>query len=394
MDERLAAPVRAARRRTGGPPQARRLAAIIVKEFIQLARDRRTLAMALLMPVIQLLLFGYAITTDVENLPTMVLDQSRSRESREIIQGFINSRYYDVRAYARSLDEVQAAIDRGDVRVALVLPSDLARRLQAGHQAQVQVLVDASDPIIARSALTTAEAIGQRVSLQIVARRLPGAVQTLDLPLDVRTRAWYNPDLRSVNFMVPGLLAVVLQMLTMMLTALAIVRERELGTLELLVATPIKKSELMLGKILPYVALGYGDITLALLIAAFWFKVPVRGSLILLYLIALVFYLASLGQGIMISTISRTQRQAMQASFFAFLPTILLSGFMFPREGMPVVIQWIGYALPLTHFLIIVRGIILKGVGLAMLYHAVIPLALLGVFFFVVSVVRFQKRLE
>jgi ABC-2 type transport system permease protein len=394
MGERVAAPAQPARRPAGGPPQARRLTAIVVKEFIQLVRDRRTLAMALLMPVIQLLLFGYAITTDVENLPTIVLDQSRSRESRELIRSFINSRYYDVRAYARTLDEVQLAIDRGAARVALVFPSDLARRLQAGQQAYIQVLIDASDPLIARSALMTAEGIGQRVSLQIVARRLPGAVQTLDLPLDVRTRAWYNPDLRSVNFMVPGLLAVILQMLTMMLTALAIVRERELGTLELLVATPIKKSELMFGKILPYVALGYGDITLALLIAAFWFRVPIQGSLTLLYLIALVFYLASLGQGIMISTISRTQRQAMQASFFAFLPTILLSGFMFPREGMPVVIQWIGYALPLTHFLIIVRGIILKGIGLAMLYHAVVPLAALGALFFVVSVVRFQKRLE
>ncbi|MDR7420252.1 MAG: ABC transporter permease [Armatimonadota bacterium] len=394
MRDFITTPFRAAQRRTGGPPQARRLAAIIVKEFIQLVRDRRTLAMALLMPVIQLLLFGYAITTDVEHLPTIVLDQSRSRESRELIQRFTNSRYYDVRAYAASLDEVQRAIDRGDARVAIVLPSDLAGKIQAGRQAQVQVLVDASDPIIARSALTTAEALGQRLSLQIVAGRLPGGSQAFALPLDVRTRAWYNPDLRSVNFMVPGLLAVVLQMLTMMLTAVAIVRERELGTLEMLVATPIKKSELMLGKILPYVVLGYGDITLALLIAAYWFQVPVRGSLVLLYLIALVFYLASLGQGVMISTISRTQRQAMQASFFAFLPTILLSGFMFPREGMPVVIQWIGYAIPLTHFLIIVRGIILKGIGLAMLYQQIIPLALLGLFFFVVSVLRFQKRLE
>jgi ABC-2 type transport system permease protein len=378
----------------GGALRARRLGAIIAKEFIQLVRDRRTLAMALLMPVIQLLLFGYAITTDVEHLPTIVLDQSRSQESRQLIQRFVNSRYFHVGAYARTLDEVERAIDRGEARVAIVLPADLARRLAAGRGAQVQVLVDASDPLIARSALATAESLGQLASLEIVARRLPGADRTLELPLEVRTRAWYNPDLRSVNFMVPGLLAVVLQMLTTMLTALAIVRERELGTLELLVATPIKKSELMLGKILPYVVLGYGDITLALLIAAFWFNVPIRGSLALLYLLALVFYLASLGQGVMISTISRTQRQALQASLFTFLPTILLSGFMFPRDGMPTVIQWIGYVLPLTHFLIIVRGIILKGIGLAMLYQQVIPLAVLGALFFVVSVLRFQKRLE
>jgi ABC-2 type transport system permease protein len=197
-----------------------------------------------------------------------------------------------------------------------------------------------------------------------------------------------------VNFMVPGLLAVILQMLTMILTAVAIVRERELGTLELLVATPIRKSELMLGKILPYVVIGYADITLALLIAVLWFKVPVRGSLALLYGLALIFYMTSLGQGVLISTVSRTQRQAMQGAFFAFLPTILLSGFMFPREGMPVVIQWIGYAIPLTHFLTIVRGIILKGVGLPMLWPQVIPLTVLGGLFFVASVIRFQKRLE
>src|SRR3989304_3396647 len=226
-------------------------------------------------------------------------------------------------------------------------------------------------------------------------RRPPGSGPPNDeLPLEIRPRAWYNPDLRSVNFMVPGLLAVVLQMLTMMLTAVAIVRERELGTLEQLVATPIRKTELMLGKILPYVTLGYVDITLALLIAAYWFRVPIRGSLVLLYALALIFYLATLGQGILISTVSRTQRQAMQGSFFLFLPTILLSGFMFPREGMPLVIQWIGYALPLTYFLVIVRGIILKGIGFMELSNQIVPLAILGLIFFTVSVLRFQKRLE
>jgi ABC-2 type transport system permease protein len=243
--------------------------------------------------------------------------------------------------------------------------------------------------------LATAEAVGQVTSLEIVSRRLSrSGVAGSGLPLEVRSRAWYNPDLRSVNFMVPGLLAVILSMLTLMLTAMAIVRERELGTLEQLVATPIRKSELMLGKILPYVVLGYADITLALVIGAYWFKVPIRGSLLLLYGLALVFYVATLGQGILISTVSRTQRQAMQASFFAFLPTILLSGFMFPREGMPLVIQWIGYAIPLTYFLIIVRGIILKGIGFFELMNQIVPLAILGLFFFTLSVFRFQKRLE
>lgn len=380
----------------GGQPAGthlRRLSAIIIKEFIQVIRDRRTLAMAMLMPVVQLLLFGYAITTDVQHLPTVVLDQSRSRESRALIERFVNSGYFDVTRHASDPNSVQDAIDRGTARVGIVIPPDFARALQAGRVARVQVIVDASDPIVARSALSAAEGIGQVASLEIIGRMLPRG-SAVEPPVDVRTRAWYNPDLRNVNFMVPGLLAVVLQMLTMMLTAVSIVRERELGTLELLVATPIRKSELMLGKILPYVVLGYVDITLALLLAAYWFKVPIHGSLALLYGLALVFYMTSLGQGILISTVSRNQRQAMQAAFFAFLPAILLSGFMFPREGMPVVIQWVGYAIPLTYFLVIVRGIILKGIGLEMLSSQIIPLALLGAVFFAVSVVRFQKRLE
>ncbi len=372
----------------------RRLSAIIIKEFIQVVRDRRTLAMALLMPVIQLLLFGYAITTDVQNLPTIVLDQSRTRESRALLERFQNSRYFNLRWTAPDLKTVERAIDDGSARVGIVVGRGFAADLQAGRPARVQVLVDASDPIVARSALAAAEGVGQVASLEIVGRRLAGGTGRFEMPVDVRTRAWYNPDLRSVNFMVPGLLAVVLQVLTMMLTAVAIVRERELGTLELLVATPIRKSELMLGKILPYLALGYVDITLALLAAAYWFQVPIRGSVALLYGLTLVFYMATLGQGVLISTVSRTQRQAMQASFFAILPTLLLSGFMFPREGMPVVIQWIGYALPLTYFLVIVRGIILKGIGITMLYNQILPLTVLGAIFFAVSVIRFQKRLE
>jgi ABC-2 type transport system permease protein len=381
-------------RRTGpASSRIRRLSAIIIKEFIQVVRDRRTLAMALMMPVIMLLLFGYAITTDVQHLPTVVLDQSRSAESRALVQRFVNSRYFDIRAMVADPDALQYAIDRGTARVGIVIPPDFARSLQAGRPTQVQVILDASDPLVASSAQAAAAGVGQTVNVEIMSAKLLGGSRDLELPLDLRVRAWYNPDLRSANFMVPGLLAVVLGILTMMLTSMAIARERELGTLELLVATPIRKSELMLGKILPYVALGYADITLALLLAAFWFRVPIRGSLALLYGLALVFYVAALGQGVLISTVSRTQRQAMQASFFTILPTILLSGFMFPREGMPVVIQWIGYAIPLTYFLVIVRGIILKGVGVAMLYHQIIPLAALGTFFFVISVARFQKRL-
>lgn len=370
----------------------RRLSAIIIKEFIQLVRDRRTLMMALLLPVMQLFLFGYAIATDIERLPTAVVDHSRTQESRALLDRFAASRYFLLRYRTDSLRTAEGLVQAGKARVIIAIPPEYADRYRRGVTARVLVIVDASDPLIARSALTTAEAIGQVASLEIVSRLLGGS--TPRVPLEVRTRAWYNPDLRSANFMVPGLLAIVLQNITVSLTAIAIVRERELGTIEQLIVTPIRRGELMLGKILPYVLLGYVDITLALLIAAFWFEVPIRGSVVLLYLVTAFFYFSSLGMGIFISAVSRTQRQAMQASFFILLPSFLISGFMFPREGMPEFLQWLGYGLPITYFLVIVRGVILKGVGLEFLWDQILPMVLLGAVFFAFSVARFQKKLE
>jgi ABC-2 type transport system permease protein len=369
---------------------SRRLAAIIVKEFIQLVRDRRTLMMAIMLPIIQLLLFGYAITTQVERLPTIVVDHSRSQESRALLDRFAASRSFALRVSTDSLRFAEDQMQRGRARVIIVIGPDYAERLRRGLQARAMVIVDASDPLVAQSALGAAESIGQVTSLEIIGQRLGGA----RAPLDVRTRAWYNPDLSSTNFMVPGLLAVVLQNITLSLIAIAIVRERELGTIEQLVVTPIRRGELMLGKILPYVVVGYIDVTLALLVAAYWFQVPIRGSVAMLYVVTLFFYFSSLGMGILISTVSRTQRQAMQGSFFVLLPTFIISGFMFPREGMPQFLQWLGYGLPITYFLQIVRGMILKGVGLPYLWDQIIPMALLGAAFFAYSVARFQKKLE
>ena len=368
----------------------RRLTAIIIKEFIQLTRDRRTLAMAIMLPIIQLLLFGYAITTEVEHLPTIVVDHSRTQESRALLDRFSASRFFTLRANTDSLQTAEEQVQRGRARVIVMIGPDYAVRLRRGLPARAMVIVDASDPLVARSALSAAESIGQVTSLEIVGRLLGGA----QVPLEVRTRAWYNPDLSSTNFMVPGLLAVVLQNITLSLIAIAIVRERELGTIEQLVVTPIRRGELMLGKILPYVLIGYIDVTLALLVAAYWFHVPIRGSIAMLYFVTLFFYFSSLGMGILISTVSKTQRQAMQASFFVLLPTFIISGFMFPREGMPEFLQWLGYALPITYFLQIVRGMILKGVGLSYLWDQIIPMVLLGAVFFAYSVARFQKKLE
>ncbi len=334
----------------------KRLGPIIRKEFIQMRRDRLTLGMMLMIPAIQLLLYGYAINTDVQHLRTIVYDQSRTPESRDLVEAFANTRYYDPIRAAGSLREVRAAIDSGMVKVGLVIPSDFADRLRRGERAPVQVVVDASDPMTAGSALNVAQVIGQARSLQVLEASLRAAGSPRDpQPIAVETRAWYNPDLRSAHFMVPGLLGVILVMTNMTVTAMAIVRERERGTMEQLIATPIKRHELIVGKIVPYILVGYAQMTLALLLAFWVFQVPIAGSLGLLYLLALAFIITAQGIGIIISTVARNQQQALQMSFFIFLPNVLLSGFMFPIAAMPEVVQYLTYLLPLTYFRLLSR---------------------------------------
>lgn len=372
----------------------KRLGPIIRKEFIQMRRDRLTLGMMLMIPAIQLLLYGYAINTDVQHLRTIVYDQSRTPESRGLVEAFANTRYYDPIRAAGSLREVRAAIDSGMVKVGLVIPSDFADRLRRGERAPVQVLVDASDPMTASSALNVAQVVGQARSLQVLEASLRAAGSPRDpQPIAVETRAWYNPDLRSAHFMVPGLLGVILVMTNMTVTAMAIVRERERGTMEQLIVTPIKRHELIIGKIVPYILVGYAQMTLALLLAFWVFQVPIAGSLGLLYLLALAFIIPAQGTGILISTVAQSQQQALQMSFFVFLPNILLSGFMFPIAAMPEVVQYLTYLLPLTYFLEILRGIILKGNGLEDLWKHLLPLLAMGVVLITYSVSRFTKKL-
>ena len=306
-----------------------RLYGIMAKEFIQLRRDSLAVTLALFVPVAMLFIFGWAINTDVKHVPTVVLDQSRSPESRELLEKFVNSQYFEILRPVASLRELTRVLDEGTAKVGIVVPPDYPRQL-ARRQAEIQVVVDASDPTVASSATNAAAALGAELSLSVMARTAEGIALRTAPPIDVRVRAWYNPDLVSAIFIVPGLIGALLMQTTISQMAMSIVREREKGTLEALVVSPIRRWELMLGKILPNLLVAYGQMTMALLVAYFVFDVPMRGSLLLLYALSLLFMWGTLGIGIFVSAASRTVPQAMQLAFLTFLPSIYLSGLLFP----------------------------------------------------------------
>lgn len=368
-----------------------RIAAILYKEFLQIRRDRMTLALIFMLPLIQLLLFGFAIQTEVRHIPTVVFDQSMSEESRDLLASFTASGYFDVHYVVNSYTEVNDMIDSGKAKVGIVFPPDFARNVQRGDSAAVQVLVDASDNMVANQAMATANSIGLLKSQEVIAKKLH--FDTGKPPYDIRVRAWYNPDGITAYYMVPGILGIIVTMTMVIMTSMGIVRERERGTLEQLIVTPVKSYELMIGKIIPYIFLGYIQITVALLVGVLVFDVPIRGSLLELYLLTLFFITASLGLGIMISNIARTQMQAFQLSFFLTLPSILLSGFLFPRDAMPKIIYYISNLIPLTYYLVIIRGIVLKGIGFSYLVGQVACLLVFSILFVTISVLKFKKKI-
>lgn len=360
-------------------------------------RDRFTFAMMIGLPVIQLIVFGFAINTDVKHLSTIVFDQALQQESRELISTFEASGYFDVKYTAASFQEVNNSIEQGKSKVGLIIPPDFTNNLHHGRSATLQVIVDASDYMAASSAISTAQLIGQLKSQELIIKKTQNILgKQLSQPYDIRISPWYNPDFVSAFYMVPGILGTILTMTMVMITSMAIVRERERGTLEQLIVTPVtpmKSYELMLGKIIPYIFVGYVQMTLALLVGILIFDLPIRGSIGLLYGLTSLFIVASLSLGIPISTLTKTQMQAMQLSFFIFLPSILLSGFMFPREAMPYLFYSIGKILPLTYYLEIMRGIILKGIGLNFLWSQVLSLATFILAVLTISVLKFQKKL-
>jgi ABC-2 type transport system permease protein len=362
------------------------------KEFIQMRRDRLTLGIMIGVPVVQLLLFGYAIQTDVRNLPTVVVDESRTPQSRDVIAAFENTGNFRIVRYANDRPALDRAISYGEAQAGIIVPYDYARLVVRGPAATIQVIVDASDPLSSQSAIAAATGVAQVRTLELLTRRA-GAAGPLPR-IEARVRPRYNPGLRSPNYIVPGLVGVILTLTMVLITSMAIVRERERGTLEQLIVTPITKTELMLGKIAPYVGVGLLQMTAVLVLGRLVFDVPLTGNVLLLYAMALIFVVASLALGMFISTLVRTQQQAMQVSFFFVLPNILLSGFMFPRQAMPVVFQWIGALLPLTHFLTVLRGILLKGVGIAALWTQLTVLAAFSVALVALAVRRFHKTLD
>ena len=372
----------------------RRLWALLVKEFIQMRRDRLTLGMMIGLPIIQLILFGFAINTEVKHLPTIVFDQSFSQDSRDLLNSLEGSQYFNIDYVAKNFDEVNNAVDEGKVKVGVIIPPDFSDSLKHGRTASVQIIVDASDSMAASSAIGAAQLVGQTKSQQILLQQLRGySGHEMELPYDIRIRPWYNQDFVSAFYMVPGIMGTVLTMTLVMFTSMAIVRERERGTLEQLIVTPMKTWELLIGKIIPYIFVGYVQATVALLVGIFVFDLPVRGSLALLYSLTSLFIIASLAMGVLISVLAKTQMQAMQMSFFIILPSILISGFMFPREAMPAFFSALGYLLPLTFYLQIMRGIILKGIGISMLWGQVFALTAFIAIVLTISIKKFNKKI-
>ncbi|MEL7648273.1 MAG: ABC transporter permease [Sedimentibacter sp.] len=368
-----------------------RIKSIIKKEFAQIKRDRRTIAIIIMMPIMELLLFGYAASTSVDHIPAAVLNNDIGEESRDLLQKLVNSQYLDIEYYVKSMDELEKIIDSGQARAGFVIPPDFSDHIKTGKTAQIQLIVDGTDPTTAQTVLSGAGAVVQSMSVEIT-QQYRGAI--VSSSLDLRSRVWYNPDMSSIYFNIPGLIGVILQTVTLMLTSFSIVRERERGTMEQLIVTPITKMELMIGKIIPYVIIGFVDIVLALALSVFWFRVPITGSITLLLLFSLMFLFGALGVGLIISTVSKSQLQAMQLSMFMIMPNILLSGYMFPREAMPEIINAISRVLPLTYFIKVLRGIILKGNGFAELYKEFIILAAFGIGFLTLATIKFKKKIE
>ncbi|MDA2924208.1 ABC transporter permease [Acidobacteria bacterium AH-259-L09] len=369
----------------------RGFAAVLHKETIQIRRDTFALFLILVLPMFQLLMFGYAIDTNVRNIRTAVYNLDKSRASREILDAFTNTDYFEIVRFAESDRELNDLIISGRVKVGIKIPPDYSKHILNGRQATVLVLIDGSDSSIASRAINASTAVGLRRSLQQLA--LNQFAQAKMLPIEVRPKMLFNPDMRSANFMVPGLIAIILQIITTFLTAFSVVRERERGTLEQLLVTPIKPLGLMLGKLTPYCVISFLEMCSVLVIMRIIFLVPISGNLLLLLLTTIPFLFTALGIGLLISTIAKNQVQAMQMAYFVILPSILLSGFMFPRGSMPVVMQWVAYFIPATYFIEIMRGIVLRGAGFLQLWPNVLALVIMGGFILGVSTFRFQRRL-
>lgn len=374
----------------------KRFMAIMKKEFLQISVDKISLKMPIFMTIGMMLLFGYAVNTDVDNISTVVFDQSKTQESREFIDQFRSTGYFVFDYNVNSLDELTTLIDKGKAKAGLIIPADYAIMIKKNKSPQPQLVIDGTDPTVARTALNSGVLISNTYSINQRQKfmEIKGFADMKAPGIDLNTRVRYNPNLSSNMFSIPGLVGLILQNITIMLTAFAMVREKERGTIEQLIVTPVKSNELILGKLIPYIALGYGSFLLALTLCRFWFKVEIQGNLYLLLGLGMLFVLCSLSIGMLISIFAKNQLQAMQFTIVIILPSVLLSGFMFPIEAMPNWIKSISMMLPLSYFLRIDRSIILKGVGIEYIWQDSLALVIFLVVIFVIAVKKFKKNLD
>jgi ribosome-dependent ATPase len=375
--------------------------AVLTKEFFHIRRQPTTIFFMLVIPTLQTLIFGYAINVKIEHIPTVIHDLDGRRHAEQLVESFQNTRTFDVVDRVVDEESFRRALTSGRAKVGVRIPPDYTDRLLRNEQVQVQVLIDGSDSQVATTALNAANLLGISRSITI-ARSLADRLQVAPardaegaaaIPIDVRPRLLYNPDLESSHFFVPGLVGIILQLVTLFLTAFAIVRERELGTLEQLFVTPVGRAGLLLGKLVPYALVGFVAMLIVLTVMVYVFGVPIRGSLVLLLRLSTLFLVCALGLGLLVSTIARTQLEAMQLAFMIMLPTVLLSGFMFPRSEMPLVIYVFTYAIPATYFLEMLRGIVLRGADLVDLVPQTLGLAICCLVILTLSITRFRKQL-
>lgn len=369
---------------------------IVVKEFHQLRRDKRLRTMIIIAPILQLVILGYAATTDVNNIALAVCDLDKSATSRELIRSFVSSGYFTIERDVDAYNQIDAIIDRGDAQVAIVIPAKFGANVAASVSTPVQMIVDGADGYTAGIAVGYSGQIVGAFNQNILQRVIDRSGSKPHIgSVDNKFRVWYNPELKSKNFMIPGIIALLLLIFTGMLAAMAIVKERELGTLEQLVVTPIRPWQLVLGKLVPSIIVGLIDVVIVLTVGHYWFDVPVRGNILLLFFSCGIFLLSTLGIALFVSTVSHSQQQAsMTMQFFINIPFIYLSGFTFPIENMPTAIQYITYINPLRYFLVIVRGIFLKGDGLVNLWPSMVGMFIIGSLMLVFSAFKFHKTLE